>query len=147
MGLGQPRPALGNLIRLEPIGVVRLLALPRDLGLEGDRIGFGVGHLQDALLSQVDVDAGGVLKRCDRLTVERPACQAEGQEGIIWVGFDLGRQHPGCGPPRLARSVVPLDDRDRSPGTAQRPGARRPDHPTADHHDISRYGHTMRPET
>ena len=141
VGWGKPGPVAANLVGIEPLTVMAVLALPGDPLLQGLDLGFTVCGLEDPTLPQPHIDAGRLAQGNRDLAIELPAGDAQLEEDVVHRYLDLGSQDAGRGAPRFAGLAAPLHQPDPATAQGQLPGARGPDYAPADDHNISICSH------
>jgi hypothetical protein len=121
-----------------------VLPLPGHFRLQRSRVlGLG-GHPGNALPPKTHRNAGALLESRHQAVIVVSRRNAECQEGIAPIGFDLRRQHPGGGPPCLASVVTRLDQGHAATAPPDLPGAGRTDCPAAHDYDVKGCWHSNR---
>src|SRR5690606_858759 len=143
----QPRPTFGDVGRFQDVGRLGLLPLPGHLGLELLQLRLAGGNLEDATLTESDVDSAARQQCLGLAAVERPSCDSQGKQRIVGGGLDPGRQHPGGGTPGPTRQWRGANDRYPSAEETERPSHRGPGGAATEYQNVSCEWHTVRNET
>jgi hypothetical protein len=109
-----------------------LFALPCDARLERGDISFFRRESGDSLLPEMNIDAGVFPEFSGERGIPLPARDTQAEEGIIFPGLNLRRQHAGGGLPRGPVVAASLQQQNLAPGTSQFTGARGPYRPAPD---------------
>ena len=114
-GRPDPGPALADLSRIEPVGAAALLPLPGYRSAKRVRLLLTDRDARDTFPPEADIDSRRVAELGGELRVALAARDAELVEGLVLARGDLGRQHPGRGPPRLTELAAALEHEHPAP--------------------------------
>jgi hypothetical protein len=90
----------------------------------------------NTLLPEPDIYASALPQGCRELNVVISRGDAEPEQRIGPIGLDLGGEHAGGRPPRLAGVAARLEDEHAAPSSRELPGASGPDGAAADYDHI-----------